>query len=279
MTDPARERFITGVYADHGRGADLDEAFEAAADEVRDLFGTSGVIPSVASSSASDVTVVEEEPTSAARALALGLRDLAPGSLEARATAADALFKRRRARAVVEDLAPVYAVGPLVLTPEVEEWAKGLVELEDGELIESVEVLRTRARFKPVATGSTGPKANTFVVRRVGHDEVLASGATASEAKREALALARAGAVAGVEAYSLEVTQSSRRADGSALVLVERTVVAQKTVVQVSLARVKDPAKVKTSGWLFLGRVADESPSVPPDISVAGSDGPEPTQA
>jgi hypothetical protein len=275
MTTTAHERFTQGVFADHGRGADLDEAFEAAADETRDAFGTSGVIPSAASYSAGDVTVVSDVATSAARAQVLGLRDLAPGALEARATAADTLFKRRRVRVNLEDTDALRTPGVLELTEEVEAWTLGLVELEEGEFVEGVEVLRSRSRFKPLASSFTGPKSNTFVVTRKGSDEVLASGATAAEAKREAAALAKAGPVDGQEVYTLEVTQASRRADGNPLVSIERTLVAQKYVVQVSLARLKDPTKLKTSGWLFLGRVAQASVDAADEAAAEPSEAPQ----
>lgn len=256
----ANDRFRLGLFADPGDGSDIDEAFEDAVDNARVEYGLSGVVPSVAATSAADVKPLDFSPSPLARAHVLASR-ITPeeGVVYAIPLASDSQFKRRRPTIRFEDEISVGSA--LGFLPAVsEQLEKDLLErlpqevtLAQGEFLESVELRSYRARFKPVVSTFSGPKKNLFVVTLKGSDVVLGEGATAGEARRAALLRAKEGPLNGLDSYVLEVSSTSRRADGNPLYSIERQRLTQKGALRLTLSSPKKTPKI--TGWLFFGQV------------------------
>lgn len=253
MTYTPEERFKTGRFIDVGKGLDIDEAFEDASDNVRELYGSTGIIPSVAGFSVSEIVETKEEASfSLAAAKIEAARDKSP--LSARTYAADNKFKRRKAVVKSEELLPFLSAQELTanqITPELEEILVKALATEGkdksaSEFIEAVEIRSTRPRFKPVSVSIPVIKEERFAVRLEGDSTILAKGPTATVAKREALKVLKEGAFKGAEEYTLEVSLTSP------LIKVTRQKVAQKTTIKITLAEAKGPTPAV--GWVFSGR-------------------------
>lgn len=263
MSFTAHERFASGFFSDEGSDPDLDSAFEDAVDTARIDYGIGGVIPSVASFSASDLEVVSTEPLSLARALMLMRRqEITPGVVYAQALASDAQFKRKALTLKFEDdeLKVGHRIGvlddvPLSLEEEI------LKRLEASELevpqpstLESLELKVYRARYKAVSLPHPGKNKNQFVARRAEGGPILAKGATLGEAKRNALVIAKEESSDGLDVFTLHVSAAPLREDGNPPLEITRTRLSQKGTLRATLASSKKP-ELKTTGWLFYGQV------------------------
>lgn len=263
MSFTSRERFTSGLFSDQGDDLDLDSAFEDAVDSARIEYGISGVIPSVASFSASDIEVVSQSPLSLARAQILMRRkELTPGVVYAQALAADSQFKRKAFNLKFEDddLNVGHRLGLIEdLKVELEEAVLlrlNALELEIPEFsfLENIELKSYRARYKALALAHPGKNKNQFVARRKEGGEILAQGATLGEAKRNAMLLAKEEAPDGSDVFALYISSAPLREDGNPPLEITRTRLSQKGALKVFLASPKKP-ELKTTGWLFFGQV------------------------
>lgn len=255
-----------------GADADVDAAFDDATESAWYDYGHARIVPSVASVDAGQVVVAEGRPVSRALAIqaalaALAAGELAPNTAYAYALTDDAAYRRRRLNLTLTD--PGLEVGPeglLGYVPQVlsarllEEAASAGGGLGDDEMLESVDVRRARARYRPVATPHRGASSSSFAVLLESTDRIVAAGhATGSDARRAAVALAKEGPVGGIDLARLEVVKLTRRVDGP-LITVERTRVAQRVALRLTFAAEKAPERTKHTGWLFAGHVGTADP-------------------
>lgn len=258
------------VFATYGVGGDVDVAFDEATALAGNEHGFTGAHPSVAVADAGAVELVPGEAVPLAATVLRAGDDLAgpeapaAGVVRAYPVAANSSVSRRRVRLVLEDVgldAP--GKGPVgVLTGGLREAiVAGLVEqgqgLADGEFLEQVTVVRTAARYKPVVQVNKGKMTSVYAVLDPATSTVLETGLpTAGAARRAAVVLAKEGAWDGAAAQGpeadLHVVRVSTR-EGLPYVRITRTRTVQKVVVRVVVAKVKDPAKTRTVGWLFTG--------------------------
>lgn len=275
-----RERYthVPGMLAQAGEGADMDAALDDAVEVAHDEVGHSGVVPSVADVDPSSVEPkdgpalpLEVVVSQAVREVAAD--EVAPGTLRAARVATPASWKRRKVTLRIDD--PDVEIGKsgtvAVLTAELEGYLREkLVEAGedlDGTLVELVEVRNLRGRWKPEVTTRKGKRAPKYVavVRETG--EVVGEGRTAGEARRAAVAVARAGAVGDLEQYTLDIEQRIRLEEGP-VIEVKRARIAQRGSLRITLATEKDPAKTKTAGWLFYGQAGSAQESHEGDETV-----------
>jgi hypothetical protein len=257
---------LDAAFLGVGADPDVDTAFDDATETAWYDYGHARLIPSVASIDAGHVIVADARPASRALAVQAALTALTAGELEAGTAYAYALtddtaYRRRRVRLTLTD--PALEVGPEGMYGQVStELAQRLLAeadaagapLADGERLESIEVQRVRARYRPVATVHRGASASSFAVLLAGADRLLSTGhANGGEARRAAVALANAGPVAGEELARQEIVKITRRVDGP-LIDVARTRVAQRVTLRLTFAVEKDPGRTKHTGWLFAGR-------------------------
>lgn len=267
-----------GAFLAYGADAsgDVDAAFDDAVEQAGYDLGFAGVLPSVAEIDATEVHVActRAVPLAAAqltatRALAAG--DLVPGQAYALAVCPDGAFKRRRVRLTTTDTDRVLAEAPGaldVVTPDLEARLRDLAEATGGmgkeELVEAVEVLTARHRFRPAVEVFRGPSRARFVVLDPCRGQIVAEAGedgqpftTAGQARRAAVALLKAGQVGQDPTGHLDVVKLSGREGGLPLVRVTRTRVASRVVVKVTVSAEKNPAKTRTVGWLFYGVVPE----------------------
>lgn len=279
-TDPTPaqlEALAVAPYAPHalavgfGAGADVDAAFDAAAAESANVHGSTGAHPSLALADPSRIQVVPGATPLPAPAVALAVADFVAdaavpaGVLHAWPVTTPAAFTRRRARVTITDpaLAPL-PVGRLVrLDPA---WRQAIgaaladagTPLGDGELVESVDVVRHRARYKPVVSVNRGKSTATFAVLDPRTDRLISTGhRTAGEARRAAVALAKSGPVTtsgpDPDVADLHVVKVTTR-EGLPFVHVARTRVASTTVLKVAVIAAKESARgPRVTGWVFAG--------------------------
>lgn len=260
-----------------GVAADIDEAFDAAVSAAVDRHGEVHPITTVYVDDAATVDQVGTivEATAAVRAAIAG------GAAFAAAPYAERRFwSFRKVNVKIAD--PDLDLGvegtlvgplPLALDADMVQSLLGSVEggtPADGERVEQVELTRLRSRYRPVNSRNVGKLVKTFEARVVGTGVTLAVAEKAAEARREAIAIAKAGPVDGEERYSIEVVAVQRRESGP-LYQVDRVRVAQSGAVRVTLVTEKDPAKTKVAGWVFAGTTA---PSTAPDEDVIDTDDP-----
>ena len=272
---PATEavRLLAGLddaFLAYGADADGDPdvSFDDATDQAGYDYGFAGVLPSIAAMPPG-ADLDGGEPVTLPRALLVASRALRSGTVSAGSCAAlpvcaANLMRRRKIRLVLTDPAldlPA-ETGPIVdVTPELETLLRAAAAeagnaVEDGETLEAVTVTAARHRYKPVVTSHAGGSASSYVVLHPATGQLLGDGArTAGEARRAAVELLKAGPVGGVQTARLEVVRLTRRADGQPYVDVARTRIASRVVLSMTVASVKNPAKLKTTGWLFYGRV------------------------
>lgn len=259
---------LPGAFLAHGldKGGDLDAAFDDAVDQAGYDYGFAGLIPSIAAMDAEHVTPVLEVPVTLERAALLAVRALHAGGLEPGTTYAipvcpDSAVKRRRVRVTLLDpqLAVAEVAGRLGhVTPQLEATLRDHADnLLDDEQFERVDVVTARPRYRPVVTAFTGAtKAEFAVLDPTGQRLVSGGHRTAGEARRAAVDLVKQGAVAGSPTGSLEVVKVSRRADGNPFSRIARVRVSTRLVLKLTVGALKDPTKVKTTGWVFYGTSA-----------------------
>lgn len=280
----AADRLATRGFLDSGAGSALEEAFDDAVTSAAYAWGHNGELPNVGccedALEGGRVELADGAPTSStlARAQALeAIEHCQPGKVHAVAVLPDSAFRRRRLNLRFDD--PALEVGsepgPLTLTAALRASVLALMNaegfaLEDDEQVEQIELRRVRARYKPVPEAHAGRNRSQYVVTLRGDDEVLATGATAGAARREAVQLLKAGPVAGRELAELEVSVRARREDGSPLASVRRERVVQKGQLRVTLVREKNPAKRKVAEHVFYGLLP--SPHGPADTQRAVSE-------
>lgn len=269
--DRTRYEDIPGAYVGYGGDADVDAAFDDAAQSARDEYGHLGVVPTVADADPSSVQERTGAPLSLESAAVRAVRHLREGvpagEVHAIPVAADTQYKRRKVRVNVDDPALDLgrsSPGPAELTPELEariraELAEQGVELQDDETIEKVEVQRLRSRYKPEVTVHKGTKERAFqaIVRETG--ALVGEGKTAGEARRAAVTAAKEGTHGTLETYTIDVYQQVRVEGSLPLIEVKRERVLQKGALRVTLHNVKNPEKHKTTGWLFYGTAGPAS--------------------
>lgn len=256
---------VPGAFIGFGADADLDAAFDDALTTAWYEVGHAGLVPSVADAESTDVTVIEDAPRRPLGASLLvaraALDEMEPGSVRAIPVAADRFYRRRKLRVRLEDVEIHLPDEPgLVVAPD--EAILGALSgagedagapVSEAELLERLELAAVRRRFKPLVTVNRGPSARHFALDLDGRD--LPGGhRTASEARRAAVALAKAGPYDDVACYTLSVTGRTGREGDLPLISIERRLVAQRARLVATYATEKDPLKTKTSGWIFYGR-------------------------
>lgn len=283
----ATRRTHPNVFLAYGPHVDIDEAFDEAAAGAGAAHGYTGAHPSLAAADSSTLTERGDllPAPAAAHAAAHDLRstDLEPGVVYAYPVAVASAFTRRRARLTLTDTDLVVpapgAVG--VISDELRAAViAGLAEagapLLEAEVIESLEVVRARPRFKAIVEAFRTKATSSYVLLDPATSTIVASGfATPGLARREAIARAKDGPLsAGArdpELGALEVWKITGREDGNPLLRIARTRIKAATVVKVVLATEKDSAKTRSAGWLFAGidPTAPDNDDVEADV-VAG---------
>lgn len=251
---------VPGVFVSYGAGADVDAAFDDAALSDRFDYGTTGLVPSLATFDPAAEHDVHDHPVHRHLAWREALDFLThaePGALAAFAVAPLRDFKHRNAAVIVTDPAVRAPLEPIELFayPELFAAATDLVELEAGEFFASASLPRMGSvRYKAAALSVPGPKVTRFGVYAAGTFEPISVHDSAPLAKKAALVLARDKAAGPL---SLEVRPIVTKEGGQPIVAVSRAVVACKRPVKVLVASPKNPEKpVKTEGWVFAGRMA-----------------------
>lgn len=281
---------IDGAFIGTGAGADLDGAFDDAMETAWFDYGRAGAVPTVADADPTSVSVVEGPTTSQTAAVAAAVRHLHSGHAKLGVVYAvpfsrDSAFARRKVRVTFDDPALQIGHEPAVLPwlPETTEsavltlLAGAGVELAEGESVESVQVVRVRARYKVVAASNKGKLTATYAVRDVATGELVSTGhASVVLARRAAAAAAKLlGPEAGEVAW--EVIGLTGRPDGLAHAAVTRSRIVQKGALRVTLAKAK--AEPPVLAWLFYGL---GGPGVEADVvsvDAAGVEAPEPADA
>lgn len=282
-----------GVFASYGPNADIDAAFDEAAAAAGNEHGFTGAHPSLASA---DADAVEEVTTPSLPGPAVALRlsaDLAagvltPGVVYAYPVSVPSAVTRRRARLT---LTQVDLLAPL--TPgriaDLDEGLRqaivaGLGEsggpLEEGESLESVDVVRNRSRFKPVVEVFRTKGESTHVLIDPLTNVIVAGGfPNAGAARREAVARAKAGPLSSAgtdpELGGLEVFKLSGREGGFPLLRVARSRIKAQVIVKVVLIREKNPDKTRRAGWLFAGVAAPPAPEQDDSDAAVGTEAAE----
>jgi hypothetical protein len=243
---------MTDRWMLHVDDADIDAAYDTAVAAAADLDGAGHPLLAV---TPDEMTAVDTVRTLAgARRIAAGIDDVC-----AVPYSADRYWARRRINIRVDD--PDLELGvdgthldARTLHVDDELLARlltiGDATIGDGEVVDLVELLRVRSRYKTVATRGEGRSQNRYVARSA-DGVVLGAGPTASAARREAVAAMKE-PLDGHERYSVEVYKEVRR-DSGPHYLLERVRVAQRGAVRIHVAAEKDPAKTKITGWLFSG--------------------------
>lgn len=264
---PALPDAPPGLVTGYGPGGDVDAAFDAAAALAADTHGSTGAHPSLAGCDPSAIRPVDTTPAPApavALAVAAAAADLEPGVVHAWPVCAPAAYTRRRVRITLTDPA-LPAVTPGRVTRLDDTWASAIraaldadgAPLVDGEIVESVDVVRHRARYKPVVTVNRGKSASRFAVLDPATSTLVATGfRTAGDARRAAVALAKAGPVTTAgpdpDVAALHVVKVTGREDDLPLIRVDRTRVKATTVLKVTIAAPKQTARgLRTTGWVF----------------------------
>lgn len=257
---------VPDAFLGYGADKDVDTALDDARATARDEYGHAGAVVSIADVDALDARVALSGPVSLKQAirhaqLALG-SGVEPGQIHAVAVGAETAWKRRRVTLAVTDtdLEVGTQEGELShLTSEIEAMvlerlASAGTTLEDNEILEVVDVRRMRQRHKPVVTSHKGASASRFALWTQG-DHVLVSDhhTNAGEARRAGVELLKAGPVLGREEVVLEVVKITTRPEDVPLMTLERSRIAQRGSLKVTLAVEKDPAKTRQIGWLFYG--------------------------
>lgn len=269
-----RDSFLAehpALFISYGAGADIDEAFDEATAAAGNEHGYTGAHPSLAAADADTVTAAGTRAVPGpAAALTLGAAfaasELTPGVVHAFPVAVSSAFTRRRARVTLTDTSLVVpsTPGPLGhLDDALREAVLGALRdagapLEETEQLESVEVVRVRSRYKPVATPIPGKSQSSFALLDPATDQIVAKGfANAGEARRHAVAQAKVGPLSTVgtdpETAALEVIKVTRREGDQPLVRVARDRVRTTIVLKVVMVTEKNAARTKVAGWLFAG--------------------------
>jgi hypothetical protein len=257
-------------YGAHPSG-DRDGAFDDAVDQAGYDYGHASTTPSVAAVAAGAVAVLQSDPVPVRRAALLAVRALAAGQLRVKQAYAipvcpDSTVIRRRQRLTLQDPAVDLGqtIGPLAVLDGPRELllrsaaAAGGATLGAAEFLESAELVRSRARYKPVVTVHRGPGGGEFVVLDPATGQLMSRGhRTAGDARRAAAAAAKAGPIGGNATGTLEIRKLSGRSDGRPLIQVTRTRVAETAAVKTVWATVRPAAKTKIVGWVFVGFLGD----------------------
>lgn len=247
---------LKGIFIDEGTGSDIDEAFEDAVDTSRIEYGLSGLIPSIATSSIDEVIEQDNEVSTKERVKLLISRSESNENVTAWKYANDSQFKKKKVNVKIEnDLNVGFEIGNLLVNEALENELLTLMKeqniiVDEGFVLESVEVKSYRARYKSVAEHFKGKNKNTFVVKLENDTEILATGETAALAKKEAQRLIKEGALKGKDAYNLEVTLEAKRETNDALIKVQRVKLSQKATLKLTFVALKKP-DVKIDGYLF----------------------------
>lgn len=248
---------------------DVDAAFDDAVGGAIHDYGERGATATIASVDADAVTAHQHRAVPLPRAYLLAQRALAGDELEEGraygwAVCPDSAFARRRIRLQItgDDALRATLTRATGVDDDLERVLRASAEqagvhIDDDEQVESVSLVRSRARFKPVSEVFRAKSAAEFAVLDA-RGTILERGLpTAGAARRAAVALVKAGPVNGQDTGYLDVIKLVGREGGNPLARVTRSLVAATTSVQVSLVREKNPQRTKTTGWLFAARLGE----------------------
>jgi len=235
---------------------------------------------SMATADPGSVSVLATTPTTQALAIKAAQEHLptaTPGVTYALPLCTDGTYRRRRVSLIVTDPSVELpeTTGMMTMVPPATQNAllelatKAGVGPEPNEQLESVDVRAHRSRYKPVVTPHTGRTQRVFEAVEPTTKTVVATGATAGEARRNAVAVLKEGPLltdrGPLHEYSVGVYQCVGRQDNNPLITIARTRVTRRASLRLSYLHIKNPDRQpKVTGWLFFG-VADPTTTPEPE--------------
>jgi hypothetical protein len=246
----------TGSFLTAGEGVDIDAAFDDATTTAWFELGRSHRTASIATSSPEQITICEVSPMPFEAALRYAARQIDKvdqGAIIAVPFGTRSSYTRRKLSANLD--MPTIVLpdepGAIRFIPDIlETELLTMSEPQGDEILDLVELRRpVKSRFKVQVTKIAGAKKVRFALYLKGGFEPLSVHMNVGEAKRAAVAYAKAYLV-GVG--RVEIRKETVIEDTNALLAIDKVCTAQKAAIRFEMSSPKP--NVKMQGWVFAGR-------------------------
>jgi hypothetical protein len=239
-----------------GQGVDIDAAFDDATTTAWFELGRSHLTASIATSSPEQLTICEVSPMpfhAAVRYAAKQLGKVEQGVIIAVPFGTRSSYNRRKLSVNLDIPTIIFPSEPstIHLIPEIlETELLTTAEPQGDEILDLVELRRpVKSRFKVQVIKPSGAKKIRFALYLTDDSKPLSVHLNAGEAKRAAVAYAKA-SLSG--AGKVEIRKETVVEDSNSLLFVEKICTTQKAAIRFEMSSPK--VNLKVQGWIFAGR-------------------------